>query len=64
MKALKILSKATSWIDLNQKLEELTKSGQSKFAGSIFELVVKYYLLTNPKYQSKLKNVWLLNEPR
>ena len=47
--------------NLNKKLEELTKSGQAKFAGSVFELLVKYYLLTNPRYQSKLKNVWLLN---
>ena len=62
MQSLKLLSNASSWSDLNQKLEELTKSGQAKFAGSTFELLVKYYLLTNPRYQSKLKNVWLLNE--
>ena len=62
MQSLKLLSSASSWGDLNKKLEELTKSGQAKFAGSTFELLVKYYLLTNPRYQSKLKNVWLLNE--
>jgi predicted helicase len=62
MQSLKLLSSSNSWSDLNKKLEELTKSGQSKFAGSTFELLVKYYLLTNPRYQSKLKNVWLLNE--
>ena len=62
MQLLKLLSNASSWSDLNKKLEELTKSGQAKFAGSTFELLVKYYLLTNPRYQSKLKNVWLLNE--
>ena len=62
MQPLKLLSNASSWGDLNKKLEEFTKSGQAKFAGSIFELLVKYYLLTNPRYQSKLKNVWLLNE--
>jgi superfamily II DNA or RNA helicase len=62
MQFLKFLSSSSSWSDLNKKLEELTKSGQAKFAGSAFELLVKYYLLTNPRYQSKLKNVWLLNE--
>jgi predicted helicase len=62
MQSLKVLSNSSSWCDLNKKLEELTKSGQAKFAGSTFELLVKYYLLTNPRYQSKLKNVWLLNE--
>ena len=62
MQSLKLLSSSNSWSDLNKKLEELTKSGQAKFAGSTFELLVKYYLLTNPRYQSKLKNVWLLNE--
>jgi len=62
MQSLKVLSNSSSWCDLNKKLEELTKSGKAKFAGSTFELLVKYYLLTNPRYQSKLKNVWLLNE--
>jgi superfamily II DNA or RNA helicase len=62
MQSLKFLSSTSSWHELNKKLEELTKSGQAKFAGSTFELLVKYYLLTNPRYQSKLKNVWLLNE--
>jgi len=62
MHPLKLVSSSNSWSDLNKKLEELTKSGQAKFAGSTFELLVKYYLLTNPRYQSKLKNVWLLNE--
>ena len=61
MEALKILSKAASWNDLNQKLEQLTKSNQTRLAGYIFELLVKYYLLINPTYQSKLKNVWLIN---
>jgi superfamily II DNA or RNA helicase len=62
MQSLKLLSSTSSWSELNKKLEELTKSGQARFAGSTFELLVKYYLLTNPRYQSKLKNVWLLNE--
>lgn len=45
MQSLKLLSNAFSWSDLNKKLEELTKSGQAKFEGSTFELLVKYYLL-------------------
>lgn len=57
MQSLKLLSSSSSWSDLNKKLEELTKSGQAKFAGSTFELLVKYYLLANPRYQSKLKKV-------
>jgi superfamily II DNA or RNA helicase len=62
MEILRILSKANSWHEINQKLEELTKSGQAKLAGNIFELIVKNYLLTEPKYHTILKNVWLLNE--
>jgi len=53
---------SNSWNDLNKKLEELTKSGQAKFAGDIFENVCKYFLQTAPQYQTKLKNVWLLKE--
>ena len=62
MEILRILSKANSWYEINQKLEKLTKSGQAKLAGNIFELIVKNYLLTESKYQTILKNVWLLNE--
>ena len=62
MQSLKLLSSSSSWSDLNKKLEELTKSGQAKFAGDIFENVCKYFLQTAPQYQTKLKNVWLLKE--
>jgi predicted helicase len=62
MQSLKLLSSSSSWSDLNKKLEELTKSGQSKIAGDIFENVCKYFLQTAPQYQTKLKNVWLLKE--
>jgi predicted helicase len=62
MKFLKLISNSSSWSDLNKKLEELTKSGQAKFAGDIFENVCKYFLQTAPQYQTKLKNVWLLKE--
>ena len=62
MQSLKFLSSSHSWSDLNKKLEELTKSNQSKLAGNIFENVCKYFLQTAPQYQTKLKNVWLLKE--
>ena len=62
MQFLKLLSNASSWHDLNQKLEELTKTEQAKFAGDIFENVCKYFLQTAPQYQTKLKNVLLLKE--
>jgi hypothetical protein len=44
---MKLLSSSNSWGDLNKKLEELTKSGQAKFAGDIFENVCKYFLQTH-----------------
>ena len=62
MKDIKLLLSTNSWGDLNKKLEELTKSGQAKIAGDIFENVCKYFLQTAPQYQTKLKNVWLLKE--
>jgi predicted helicase len=62
MQPLKLLSNESSWSDLNKKLEEFTKSNQSKLAGDIFENVCKYFLQTTPQYQTKLKNVWLLKE--
>ena len=62
MKALKILNQFSSFKALNQQLEQYTKNQQTKLAGDIFELTVKLYLQTNPKYRTKLKNVWLLKE--
>ena len=62
MQSLKLLFSSSSWSDLNEKLEEFTKSNQSKLAGDIFENVCKYFLQTAPQYQTKLKNVWLLKE--
>ena len=59
MKALKILNQFSSFKALNQQLEQYTKNQQTKLAGDVFELAVKLYLQTNPKYRTKLKNVWL-----
>lgn len=60
--AIKIINQFDSFKNLNQQLEKFTKNNQTKLAGDIFELVVKLFLQTNPKYKTKLKNVWLLNE--
>ena len=62
MRSLKILNQLDSYKNLNKQLEKYTKNKQTKLAGDIFELVVKLYLQTNPKYKTKLKNVWLLKE--
>ena len=62
MDAIKFLNQELSWDSLDKKLKDLTTSKQTKKAGDIFEIVVKYYLLTNPKYKSTLTNVWLLKE--
>ena len=51
MQSLKLLFTSNSWSDLNKKLEEFTKSNQSKLAGDIFENVCKYFLQTAPQYQ-------------
>ena len=62
MQALKTLSTATSWNNLNQKLEELTKSKRAKEAGDVFENLCKHFLETHSIYRTKLKKVWLLKE--
>ena len=62
MRSLKILNQLDSYKNLNKQLEKYTKNKQTKLAGDIFELVVKLFLQTNPKYKTKLKNVWLLKE--
>ena len=62
IKASREISNCSSWKEINNLLEKLTKSEQTKFAGDIFELITKHFLLTDSKYQSYLKNVWLLDE--
>jgi len=53
-----ILQKSKNWTDFRNHLEGLS----TKEKGDAFELLVKYYLLTSPKYTTQIKNVWLLNE--
>ncbi|MDC0988400.1 DEAD/DEAH box helicase family protein [Candidatus Pelagibacter sp.] len=62
IKASRKISECSSWKEINSQLEELTKSEQTKFAGDIFELITKHFLLTDSKYKSSLRNVWLLDE--
>jgi len=48
-----------SWNELKQNI---LNNSTKKEKGDIFELLTKYYLLINPIYKTKLKEVWLLNE--
>ena len=50
MRSLKILNQLDSYKNLNKQLEKYTKNKQTKLSGDIFELVVKLFLQTNPKY--------------
>jgi hypothetical protein len=43
MNIRKIISSHKSWQDLNQTLESYTKSNQTKLAGDVFELLVKFF---------------------
>ena len=56
------ISSCDSWREIDKRLFNLTRDEQTKFAGDIFELISKYYLLSEPKYKSILKNVWLLKD--
>ena len=56
------ISSSSSWEKLNKKLTTYTTSNKTKLAGDIYERVVQLYLQSDPKYQSKLKSVWLLSE--
>ena len=49
-----------NWQDLKQNLIDTSLNTKQK--GDIFELITKYYLLIDPIYKTKLKEVWLLNE--
>ena len=60
--AKKIIHQSSSWFELNKTLAKLIKQGKAKFAGDIFEVLVKIYFETAPQYKSKIKKVYLLNE--
>ncbi|MDD5053007.1 MAG: DEAD/DEAH box helicase family protein [Sulfuricurvum sp.] len=58
-KIINELKKYKNWQELKFKL---IATLEKKEKGDIFELITKYFLLIDPVYQTKLKNVWLLNE--
>ena len=62
LQAKKIIHKSRSWVELNKTLAKLIKQGKAKFAGDIFEVLVKLYFETAPQYKSKIKKAYLLNE--
>ncbi|AFM12101.1 DEAD/DEAH box helicase family protein [Turneriella parva] len=47
-----------SWKQLTLKLDK----ADNKTKGDVFELTTQYYLLSDPKYATKLKHVWLFRE--
>jgi predicted helicase len=55
---MKEIIKANNWSDFKHNITRLTSKGK----GDAFELLVKYYLMLDPKYSSLLKNVWLFDE--
>jgi len=58
IKTKEILQRVKNWQELKYQLESLS----AKDKGDIFELLTKYYLILNPTYATKIKNVWLFNE--
>jgi len=53
-----LISKLNTWADFKNVLKPLSKLEK----GNAFEELTKYYLLSNPVYKDKLKNVWLQKE--
>jgi predicted helicase len=58
-----IIEKSKNWSDFVNNLEKLgSNASHNKLKGDCFELVTKLWLLTNPLYINKLKNVWIHSE--
>lgn len=56
---MKIPKSITTWKEFKQLIDSnITKTQK----GNLFECITKYYLLIEPIYQTKFKNVWLLKE--
>lgn len=49
---------ANNWLQFKDQIKNLS----TKEKGDAFELLTKYYLKIEPRYATKLKHVWLLNE--
>ncbi len=58
MKPDGLIRKAQSWSEFISRLEPL----KPKEKGDVFARLVQLHLRTKPKFQSGLKNVWLLEE--
>ena len=57
--ALKIILKNKNWGDFVAELENLGSAPEyKKLKGDAFELLTKYYLKTDPLYNSMFENVW------
>jgi len=58
------LAKFRTWADFFQASKGLSASASQDKAnkGKVFEVLLKLYLERNPQYQSKLSNVWLLDD--
>jgi len=56
---LKIPNHITNWIKLKEFIDSEILTTQK---GNLFEYITKYYLLIEPIYQTKFKNIWLLKE--
>lgn len=50
---MKEIIESNNWYDFKRNVSELTSKGK----GDAFELLVKYYLMLNPKYTSLLEKV-------
>jgi superfamily II DNA or RNA helicase len=59
MNIQQIISSSNNWLVLKAKIDACPNT---KEKGDIFELLTKLYLQIDPRYVSKLKTVWLLNE--
>ena len=55
---MKEIIRSKNWNDFKNNISGLTTKGK----GDAFELLVKYYLLLDPKYSSLLSKVWLFSE--
>ena len=56
-KLLNKIRQYKNWQKLKSEL--IDTSNNTKIKGDIFELITKYYLLTEPIYQTQIKNVWI-----
>ena len=53
-----LIRKSDSWAELFVQLQEVP----SKIKGDVFERVVQLYLKTHPEYETRLSEVWRLDE--